>query len=270
MPRGWFNRPQRRPSAGLPRGLPPVGLRKKVDFRVTIWRRFVFVVVVPDGIMHHHAGQKGVHSKTYVMKTQMKPMIWLVALLALLSGPHLASAYYDPGVQRWINRDPVREPGFQAVKRPNRTIRGSGLNFYLFVQNAPNLYVDPEGLQKVLPDKDIEDCLNNCDWDWREAKRKSISVGWRCAGYIGGAIVGTGGASLCCVGAWPIGLPAAIIGYGFDVGLWIIDERKDEKFDRKNQADWVQCCKDCGTKYPNDKDVSDDHVKRNHRQGPIW
>jgi len=27
--------------------------------------------------------------------------------LALLSAPNLATAYYDPGVQRWINRDPV-------------------------------------------------------------------------------------------------------------------------------------------------------------------
>jgi hypothetical protein len=41
------------------------------------------------------------------MKTQMKPMIWSLALLALFSTPHLASAYYDPGVQRWINRDPL-------------------------------------------------------------------------------------------------------------------------------------------------------------------
>jgi hypothetical protein len=45
------------------------------------------------------------------MKTQMKPMIWSLALLALFSTPHLASAYYDPGVQRWINRDPLAGVG---------------------------------------------------------------------------------------------------------------------------------------------------------------
>lgn len=39
----------------------------------------------------------------------MKPILWALALLALLSTPSLATAYYDPGVQRWINRDPVAD-----------------------------------------------------------------------------------------------------------------------------------------------------------------
>jgi len=41
------------------------------------------------------------------MKTQSKALVWTLALLALLSATNLASAYYDPGVQRWINRDPL-------------------------------------------------------------------------------------------------------------------------------------------------------------------
>ena len=47
------------------------------------------------------------------MKIHQKPLIKFLTLLAVLSGPHLASAYYDPGVQRWINRDPLEEPGFE-------------------------------------------------------------------------------------------------------------------------------------------------------------
>jgi hypothetical protein len=62
----------------------------------------------------------------------------------------------------------------------------------------------------------------------------------------------------------------AIGGYGFDIALWIIDAKKDEKFDKTNQSDWVKCCKDCGKKYPNDKDEAEDHIKGNHHGGPIW
>jgi uncharacterized protein RhaS with RHS repeats len=67
------------------------------------------------------------------MKTQMKHTIWFLTLLALLAAPHLASAYYDPGVQRWINRDPVEERG--------------GLNLYAFVVNNPIGRADSYGLK---------------------------------------------------------------------------------------------------------------------------
>jgi insecticidal toxin complex protein TccC len=40
--------------------------------------------------------------------------------------------FYDPGLQRWINRDPIGEMG--------------GLNLYGFVGNSPLIYVDPYGL----------------------------------------------------------------------------------------------------------------------------
>jgi uncharacterized protein RhaS with RHS repeats len=59
-------------------------------------------------------------------------LLGFLTLLAVLSGPHLASAYYDPGVQRWINRDPVQEWG--------------GPNVYTYVGNDPINYVDPLGL----------------------------------------------------------------------------------------------------------------------------
>ena len=43
------------------------------------------------------------------MRILTKPFLWAVTLPALFSVPNLASAYYDPGVQRWINRDPVAD-----------------------------------------------------------------------------------------------------------------------------------------------------------------
>lgn len=55
-------------------------------------------------------------------------LLLLSALLPSLS----ASAYYDPSVQRWINRDPMQEAG--------------GTNLYQFIGNSPMSFVDTEGL----------------------------------------------------------------------------------------------------------------------------
>jgi hypothetical protein len=49
------------------------------------------------------------------MQTQVKPMTWFLILVALFSAPHLASAYYDPCVQRWINRDPLSDGGSRVL-----------------------------------------------------------------------------------------------------------------------------------------------------------
>lgn len=67
------------------------------------------------------------------MKTQMKPLTWFLTLLALVSAPHLASAYYDPGVQRWINRDRMEE--------------FAGYTLYTFSDGNPVTFVDPSGQQ---------------------------------------------------------------------------------------------------------------------------
>ncbi len=65
------------------------------------------------------------------MKTQTTPLLWALALLVLFSAPNLASAYYDPGVQRWINRDPVGSLG--------------GDNLHGFCHNSPINRIDPNG-----------------------------------------------------------------------------------------------------------------------------
>jgi hypothetical protein len=67
------------------------------------------------------------------MKTLMKPLLRALALLALIFVPNLASAYYDPGVQRWINRDPINENG--------------GVGLYVLAGNSPVIHVDAEGLK---------------------------------------------------------------------------------------------------------------------------
>jgi len=77
----------------------------------------------------------------------------VVSLLILVTE---AGAYYDPGLQRWLSRDPVQEDG--------------GVNLYGFVENRPIDNFDPYGLwspeahdcliqhalKGMLPQKDID------------------------------------------------------------------------------------------------------------------
>jgi len=76
------------------------------------------------------------------MKTQTEPLIWLLTLLAMVSAPQLASAYYDPGVQRWINRDPLGDGGSLVFASngfdPVVDLAVSG--FEVEIVEGPNLY----------------------------------------------------------------------------------------------------------------------------------
>jgi hypothetical protein len=55
------------------------------------------------------------------------------ALLLLLASSQLSSAWYDPGVQRWINRDPVGEAG--------------GINLFGFARGNAVNWFDRDGLK---------------------------------------------------------------------------------------------------------------------------
>lgn len=62
--------------------------------------------------------------------------VMLVPLALLLLSSQVASAWYDPGTQRWINRDPVLEAG--------------DVNVYRFGRSDPANTVDPLGLQIII------------------------------------------------------------------------------------------------------------------------
>lgn len=66
----------------------------------------------------------------------MKPLLQISKLTLLLvllaSSAPSASAFYDAGMGRWINRDPITENG--------------GINQTLFVANDPLSKTDPYGL----------------------------------------------------------------------------------------------------------------------------
>ena len=98
------------------------------------------------------------------MKTEMKPMIWFLTLLALFCAPHLASAYYDPGVQRWLSRDPLGEEG--------------GIDLYTFVRNSPPTRSDAWGLKltciKWLPYWDADGYSSADDCALKEYHKYSV------------------------------------------------------------------------------------------------
>ena len=101
----------------------------------------------------------------------MKPTIWFLTLLALLSAPHLASAFYDPGVQRWINRDPIAESG--------------GFNLYCFLRNEPTAHLDSFGYRsKRTPPPGFDydpNCYAKC------GKQNLIELGL-CTGLSAGTV----------------------------------------------------------------------------------
>jgi RHS repeat-associated protein len=76
-------------------------------------------------------------------------MIWFLTLVALLAAPHLASAYYDPGVQRWLNRDPVAEKGFELLRGGDGYGGAGAANLYAFAANDPADRIDALGLNPI-------------------------------------------------------------------------------------------------------------------------
>jgi RHS repeat-associated protein len=57
--------------------------------------------------------------------------------------------FYDPILQRWVNRDPVREAGFSLVRRDSSHSIDDDVNLYTFVRNGPLNQVDPFGLNTI-------------------------------------------------------------------------------------------------------------------------
>ncbi|MCL5096520.1 MAG: hypothetical protein M1608_03095 [Candidatus Omnitrophica bacterium] len=57
--------------------------------------------------------------------------------------------FYDPMTQRWMNRDPIGEPGFALLRRGLRSQLAGGPNRYLFVRNNPNGFIDFDGLDVI-------------------------------------------------------------------------------------------------------------------------
>src|SRR5580765_2148016 len=75
------------------------------------------------------------------MKAQLHLICMAVMAVTLLGSLQTASAYYDPGVQRWLNRDPIAE--------------NAGLNLFEFCLNNPINKLDSFGLVTVTVGKEV-------------------------------------------------------------------------------------------------------------------
>lgn len=93
------------------------------------------------------------------MKTRWN-VRWVLGLVVLLTGLQPASGYYAPGVQRWINRDPIGEPGFGLVCRRKPNPLRDGPNEYLLVRNNPIGRADSFGLLAWPPIPIFYACLS--------------------------------------------------------------------------------------------------------------
>ncbi len=66
------------------------------------------------------------------MKLKANILLITITLLAYWAGLSNANAFYDPGAQRWLNRDPIQEAG--------------GINLYRIISNDPVGFIDLFGL----------------------------------------------------------------------------------------------------------------------------
>jgi len=146
--------------------------------------------------------------------------------------------FYDPYLQRWLNRDLLGEPGFEGLRRRAPDLLGRGPNLYEFVSNTPLNMVDALGLEPMLPpgwhgfgteydpsSNPFEDPLPAPQWhkcrnrhqkcpqnepkgdpswkpdrfNWGNTDPKKGHVGNCYRGQKGGPIFGLGGAQCCYV-----------------------------------------------------------------------
>src|SRR6266566_5032182 len=72
--------------------------------------------------------------------------------------------WYDPNLQRWLNRDPIHEFGFLALKgRKMGWHQDAELDLYAFVGNNPVNRIDPLGLKKRFGGLTGGKCCNHSD-----------------------------------------------------------------------------------------------------------
>jgi RHS repeat-associated protein len=103
--------------------------------------------------------------------------------------------FYDPNLQRWINRDPLGEPGSELARRVMSIqwiLPELSPNPYLFCFNTAIGLRDPFGLDAYA------DCLQKCK-DEAGARHRDIDTcaKWALIGgsAAGGVVVGAGGAA---------------------------------------------------------------------------
>lgn len=79
------------------------------------------------------------------MRTRWCSIMAVVLVAGLWAVPRPAEAYYDPGIQRWINRDPIIDAA-SSGRLAGRGASDEYQGLYAFAGNQPLNVVDAYGL----------------------------------------------------------------------------------------------------------------------------
>jgi RHS repeat-associated protein len=169
------------------------------------------------------------------MKSNIKRLIlvWTTSFAGLVQ---VANAFYDPGLQRWINRDPLGEAGFETTRQKRARIIGDGPNLYSFAHNSPANSKDSFGLKLTVDDCNkfrAQALLGIKEQLAQDAKTGTIKGALVLAGGLGAAATG---------GVGPI-IGVAIGGVGgVSEGLGVADTISDLREKTKNIERLYQRC----------------------------
>ena len=98
--------------------------------RIAQARRGVSYTNTVDLVNREYERANKLEQQVKYMKTRI--LRALLAATVFCVGANVAQAFYDPGTQRWVNRDPIGEEG--------------GVNMYEFTKNSPPGGIDMLGL----------------------------------------------------------------------------------------------------------------------------
>ena len=101
--------------------------------------------------------------------------------------------FYEPNLQRWLNRDPLGEAAFRTtmLHQTAAARQRSTVDLYTFVRNAPTSRTDPVGLLDLLPEDSAENCFQNCLIKKRAAPGLAKAIRRYGKGHVAG-VLGTG------------------------------------------------------------------------------
>jgi hypothetical protein len=121
------------------------------------------------------------------MKAKTNTALIIVALLAYWVSLCNASAFYDPCMQRWLNRDPCGDlererlalPGLdnlelRPLQAPPPFEKQEGPNLYEFVKNQPLQNIDPDGRYGLMPTPQYRGCNKQ---EWARANQQCKNAG---------------------------------------------------------------------------------------------
>ena len=203
------------------------------------------------------------------MKTKTYTVLIVVVLLTYWLGLCNASAFYDPGTQRWLNRDPLDEIGFESVRKHKGFHNGrvfiqiaqlvNGANSYWFVKNDSLRFADILGLE-VIPDSDMQSCMANCD----SAYKCAPGFGQALSNHgIGSILSGIGTGASCAIatalkGESGVADLACLIFLGLDVVEAAAIIQEAQRLAQEAKGAFASCLGRCATKYNDWDDARED------------